>query len=250
MAHLQASRFDIRVLGGFRVERRRVAIEPGQRTLDVLRVLAVVRGHSCALADLHEWLWPDADGDRAKAACDQAVHRLRAGLGLPGAVWQRAGRLGLEPAFVAVDLDGWDAAASRALQVGAAGAEAAMQRAIEGFVGPLLGAGPVPAWAVRAAERVRETFLELVARLGRRREAHGDTAGARHLYRLGLDHYPTSERCYAGLIRTRLTEGDASAAFDDYRSCARVLAAAGEIAPSPALGALLAPFVPRSARAG
>ena len=53
------------------------------RTLDVLRALAIAKNHTCSLHELYEWLWPDADGDAAKAACEQALHRLRKLLAMP-----------------------------------------------------------------------------------------------------------------------------------------------------------------------
>ncbi|MDH0866742.1 hypothetical protein [Mitsuaria sp. GD03876] len=83
----------IRVLGGFAVERDGVPLEPGAKTparsLDILRMLALARDHTCALVDLHDAFWPDADGDRAKAACEQALHRLRRLLGDAELVVQR-----------------------------------------------------------------------------------------------------------------------------------------------------------------
>lgn len=57
--------------------------KPPTRSLDILRVLAISKDYACSLQDIYEWLWPDAEGDQAKAACEQALHRLRKLLSAP-----------------------------------------------------------------------------------------------------------------------------------------------------------------------
>lgn len=64
--------------------------KPPTRSLDILRVLAISKDHACSLQDIYEWLWPDAEGDQAKAACEQALHRLRKLLSAPHLIVQRA----------------------------------------------------------------------------------------------------------------------------------------------------------------
>ena len=76
------------VLGDFRMELNGAPVNPGAkpptRSLDILRVLAIAKDHACSLQDIYEWLWPDAEGDQAKAACEQALHRLRKLLSVAG----------------------------------------------------------------------------------------------------------------------------------------------------------------------
>ncbi|HET9314538.1 MAG TPA: BTAD domain-containing putative transcriptional regulator, partial [Vicinamibacteria bacterium] len=220
------------------------------RTLDVLRALAIARGHACALEDLHEWLWPDADGAQAKAACDQALHRLRRLLDAPDAIVQRGAQLRLAQDQVWVDLDAWEAEVARALQVGVAGAEGLMERAFSRFSGPPFQGTTVAPWALAAVERAAGRFLELSVRLGRRHEARGDHESARTVYLRALDFFPTSERCHEALIRGRVAQGDAAAALEHYDRCDRVLRAARGEGASPALAALVAPFRARTSRAG
>jgi LuxR family maltose regulon positive regulatory protein len=79
--------------------------KPPARSLEILRLLASAKDQSCSLQQLYDRLWPDADGDKAKAACEQALHRLRRLLGRADLVVQREGKLRLAPDKVWVARD-------------------------------------------------------------------------------------------------------------------------------------------------
>ncbi len=233
------------LLGEFRLVQRGEPLLAGgkapTRTLDVLRALAIAKNHSVSLHELYEWLWPDADGDAAKAACEQALHRLRKLLGFPDALIQREGKLRLNESQVWVDLDAFERSLSQALspRQDARDADIAMQRAFDEFAGPLLQSERSSAWALPSAERVRGKFLDLSERLARRHEARGDHAVARAVYLRAIDMYPTSARCYEGLIRNRLAVKDDAGALDDYQRYRRMLETQGSANPSPAIRALV-----------
>jgi LuxR family maltose regulon positive regulatory protein len=235
----------IYLLGGFRLVHEGEPLSPASkaptRTLDVLRALAIAKNHTCSLHELYEWLWPDADGDAAKAACEQALHRLRKLLCLPDALIQREGKLRLNPEQVWVDLDAFERSLSEALsphQTGAAG-DTAMQKAFDEFAGPLLLAERVSAWALPASERVRSKFLDLAERLARRHEGRAAHAAARAVYLRAIDMFPSSSRCYEGLIRNRLAMHDEAGALDDYQRYRRMLETQGNAHPSPAIRSLV-----------
>jgi LuxR family transcriptional regulator, maltose regulon positive regulatory protein len=228
------------VLGEFRLELEGVAVNAGAKTptrsLDILRVLAISKDHTCSLQDLHEWLWPDADGDQAKAACEQALHRLRKSLSVPDLIAQREGKLYLAPGKVWVDLEDWERSLTLALRE--SNAERSMQKVLDDFRGPLFHLERVASWALPATERVRSKFIDLVGRLARNREASGNPSAARAAYLRAIDMYPTSARCYEGLIRNRLAERDEAGALEDYQRYLRVMQSA-EAAPSPGIRALV-----------
>jgi hypothetical protein len=97
----------VHVRDGFALDRDGVPIDlgpkPPVRSLDIVRALAAAKDHSCSLQQLYDRLWPDADGDKAKAACEQALHRLRRLLGRADLVVQREGKLRFAPDKVWVD---------------------------------------------------------------------------------------------------------------------------------------------------
>ncbi|WP_225768633.1 hypothetical protein [Inquilinus sp. Marseille-Q2685] len=235
----------VHVLGGFRLEREGTPLDPGPkpptRSLDILRALALARDHSCRLEDLQDWFWPDADGDRARAACEQALHRLRRLLGRADLVLQREGRLRLAPDKVWVDLDDWEDRLRRGTADDGAGPD--LDRLVFDFPGPVLSRGGEAAWSAPAAGRLRDRFLDLVLRLGHRHERGGDAERARMLYLHGLDLYPDSVRIHEALIRSRLARADTAGALDDYGRYERMLRTTPGAAPSAVIHSLVKPLL-------
>jgi DNA-binding SARP family transcriptional activator len=228
------------VLGDFRMELNGAAVnagaKPPTRSLDILRVLAIAKGHVCSLQDIYEWLWPDADGDQAKAACEQALHRLRKLLSAPDLIVQREGRLYLSTQHTWVDLVDWE----RKLQVALRGSqESVMQRAFDDFGGPLFHSERAAPWALPAMERVRSKLTDLAVRLARTLESRGNHAGARAVFLRAIDRYPTSAVCYEGLIRNRLASRDHAGALEDYERYLRVIRSTHEATPSAAIRSLV-----------
>ena len=240
----------VHVLGGFALDRDGTRVDlgpkPPGRSLDIVRLLAVSRDHSCPTPQIYDWLWPDADGDGAKSACEQALHRLRRLLGTNDVIVQREGRLRLAPDKVWVDLDDWITRLAGVLLKDAAAAEADMERAVAEFPGPLHGSEPAAPWSLAAAEHVRRSYLDVVMRLGHRLEERGELQKAAQAYVRALEAYPTSEQCWEALLRARLALGDPAGALDEYRRCEGVLAAAGRT-PSASIRALVRPLLPAPA---
>ena len=238
----------VHVMGEFRLDRDGAPLDlgpkPPTRSLDIVRALAVAKDHTCATQQLYDWLWPDADGDQAKAACEQALHRLRRLLGRADLIVQREAKLRLATDQAWVDLDHWEASLAGTLPERSHDAnDAALERALAEFPGPLLRTEPRARWFMPAAERVRGSFIELAVRLGLRFEQRGDWLKACDVYQRALDAYPTSERGYEALLRARLVMGDAAGALEDYYRCERILASTLQAKPSSSLRALVAPLL-------
>lgn len=231
----------LHVLGEFRLERDGETLDlgakPPTRSLDILRSLAIAKEHTCSLENLYEWLWPDADGDQAKAACEQALHRLRKLLGDADLLVQREGKLRLATERVWVDLDDWEASLKRAEMEDADATEHAFLE----FPGPLFRNERSAAWSLSAIERVRGKYLDLADRLAERHAALGDIARARSFHLHALDLYPDSVRLYEALIRGRLHHADHAGALDDYARYERMLKTLAQPA-SPAIRALIRPL--------
>jgi LuxR family transcriptional regulator, maltose regulon positive regulatory protein len=235
----------VRVLGDFRIERDGAVVDLGAkaptRALDILRMLAVSKDHACSLESLQDALWPDLDGDQAKAACEQALHRLRKLLGAGDLIAQREGRLRLATDRIWVDLADWEARLQ--LFSGADAPQAELERLFQDFSGPLLFRGQTTSWAQPVAERVQNKFVELAIRLGKPCEARGDGRSAQAYYLRALEIVPHSARLSHALIKARLAQGDAAGAIDEYSRYERTLKAAGEDDPSPAIRALVQPLL-------
>lgn len=237
----------IHLLGGFRLELDRTAVQlsakPPTRALDILRVLALSKGHVCSLEKLQDWLWPDLDGDQAKAAYEQALHRLRKFLGQAELVVQRDGLLRLAPDKVWVDLPDWESRVrSAALSEGYDAPLSDRERLVFEFPGPLLLHGPETGWSSPARERVRTQFLDLALSVGKEHEAEGRTRRARAIYLRALESYPDSARIHQSLIADSLTRQDSAGAVEDYARYQRALN--GETPPlSPSLMALIRPLL-------
>ncbi len=243
-------RVRIHVLGAFRLERDAapldLGVKPPTRSLDLLRRLAIANGQTLSLDDVYESLWPDADGDQAKAACEQALHRLRRLLGPTDFVSQREGKLRLLRDRVWVDLDAWQIDRDRALRMHSS--EAALDeldRIFWRFPGPLFQGVSEKVWSLPAAERVRSELIELASRLGGHWDARGAHEKARTFYARALEFYPASERCYEALLRSRLAQSDIAGALEDYHRCERILRMTRHTGPSLALRAIIAPHLAR-----
>jgi len=91
----------VRALGGLQVEHAGAAPPPSRkesrRLLELMRLLAAHGGTPLAQDAVADALWPDAEGDAARNALDNALHRLRKMLGGDDRIVLRQGALGLNP---------------------------------------------------------------------------------------------------------------------------------------------------------
>jgi DNA-binding SARP family transcriptional activator len=233
------------VLGGFRLLRDGEPLDlgnkPPTRSLDILRFLALAGDHTCSLESLYEWLWPDADGDQAKAACEQALHRLRRLLGDGDLLVQREGKLRLAAERVWVDLDDWETRLRSALAHADERVDP-LEQIFLGFPGVPLRNERSTAWSQPALERVRDAYVDVADRLGRRDVAKGRPAQARAHYLRALEHYPDSARLYEGLIRGCIAQADHAGALDDYGRYERMRQAMAQPA-APLIHRLVAPLL-------
>jgi ATP/maltotriose-dependent transcriptional regulator MalT len=99
----------LRVLGGFAFERDGAPLpatrKESRRLFELLQLLAAHGTDALAQDRVADALWPDADGDAARNALDNAVHRLRKLLGGEDRVLLRHGALALNRERCWVDVD-------------------------------------------------------------------------------------------------------------------------------------------------
>ncbi|MCV3205202.1 hypothetical protein OHD62_08475 [Mesorhizobium sp. YC-39] len=241
-------------LGGFRLELDGeplpLGAKPPTKALDILRVLAIAKDNTCSLETLQDWLWPDLDGDQARAACEQALHRLRKLLGRTDLIAQREGRLRLASDKVWVDLAAWDARlkAVATANGGTVGLRPDAEALFLAFPGALFLHERANSWSLAASEKVRRDLIDLGLRIGQRLEAAGNADQARSVYLRALDFYPDAGPLFKALIKERLSRRDFEGAVDDYARYERALRAAGEGGPAAEIRALVDPHLARQTR--
>ena len=242
--HLQAPDADagdwpwplrIHALGGFAVWADGQALDfgarPQKKPLDLLRLLVAHGPAPLDTAAVLDALWPEAEGDRAKASLDMALLRLRKLLGHEDAVRLDHGRLGLNRGLVWADAWAW--AAGQPLP----------------YAGPLFGqAPPELPWAAQR-EALHGQYLRRCHAQGSTLERTGQLAEALALYESALQQDPLDETLHRGAIRCLLAQGETAAAQRAFERCRERLQAGLGVAPGLATQALLAPGA-ASLRAG
>lgn len=240
----------VHVLGGFRLELDAnplaLGAKPPTKALDILRVLAISKENTCSLETIQDWLWPNLDGDQARAACDQALHRLRKLLGRTDLIVQREGKLRLASDKVWVDLADWEARLKTVAKVNAEGLRPDAETLFHAFPGPLLLHERTASWSLPACERVRRELIDLGLRLGQRLETADQPEKARTIYLGVLDFYPDAGPICKALIKEQLCRNDFEGAVDEYGRYERALRAAGDVAAAD-IRALVAPYLARRA---
>ncbi len=171
----------LQALGGWHVERSDgplpVSRKESRRLQELLHLL-VAQGDAAVTQDaLTDELWPDADGDAARNALDNALHRLRKWLGGDDRVVLRQGALSLNRQRCWSDVAALELALNR-LEGGAIDKTAALVKAIGAlYRGPLLPGVVLASVATRRAalhrrvQRLLQTAAERLGRAGKMEDA-------------------------------------------------------------------------------
>ena len=209
----------IRTLGAFELRRHGEPVvsrgKAQKKPLELLKALVAHGGRRVDAAMLTGLLWPDAEGDDAKASFDSTLYRLRKLVDVDGAIQLSEGKLSLAPALVWVDALALDAIldddtlpATRAL---------ALAR------GDFLADEAALPWAVRARDRLKARLLRAVIAEAEACEARGDYAAARTRYEAVLERDNLAEAVYRRLMVCQRELGDAAGAMLTYRRCRELL---------------------------
>jgi LuxR family maltose regulon positive regulatory protein len=171
----------VHALGGWRVELDDAPLPAGRkesrRLLELLRLLVAQGDAPLPLAAAADTLWPDAEGDAARNALDNALHRLRRMLGGDDRVLLRHGALLLNPAYCWSDV----AALDRRLEALDVATPAQLPAAVRALAAAhpaaLLPGDDSPGIALRRSAVHRRVVRALHA-AARRLAVAGDTASA------------------------------------------------------------------------
>ncbi len=240
----------VRALGGLKISldgkalalRGKVARKP----LDLLLFIVASSGSDVSTNSAAFALWRELDGDKARAALNIALHRLRKLLGDDEAVQLELGRLSLNPKRVWVDclafeqlVDGVSAADPGALP---AAARAAAERALALYTGGFMNDTQDEAWQLVYRSRLASKFKRIVSLLAHAALARGDNRGARAVLERGLELDPLAEDLARELMRELIDSGEQAAALAVFQRCRDAIASSLGVQPSAATLALVAPL--------
>jgi DNA-binding SARP family transcriptional activator len=194
----------IRLLGGFeaRVDGRTVPADAWARrsAADLVKLLALESRHRLTRDQVADALWPDLDPEAGATNTRRAAHFARRALGAGEALAIRGGAVELGPGWeVVTDVETFERAAQHAF---AAGQAATFQQAAAAYPGDLLPDDRYEQWCAADRERLRGTFLEMLAGAGRFEDL------------IAAD--PAHEPAHRAIIRDRLGAGDRAGAIRQF----------------------------------
>jgi len=247
--HTRNPALTIRLLGpvDIRVGDAPLAVDT-RKAVALLAHLAVI-GRPVARESLAALLWPESDGTDARGALRRTLSVLSAALGGIALSVDRA-VVAVQPADVALDLDGFRSALARvrahvhgpddvcAVCVAALDEAVALHRGdfMEGF--GLRDSDAFDDWQRGEAEAYRRELDGALERLTRGQVAAGHWEAAIEAGRrwLGLD--PLHEPAHRLLMLALARAGETAAALRQYRECVRVLDRELGVSPLPETAAL------------
>ncbi len=160
-------------------------------------------------------VWPEAEGDDAKASFDSNLYRLRKLLAVDGALLLPEGKLSLNPALAWLDTWAFEAALDAV--------PPRVDAALRLYAGGFLALEAPAAWMVPLRDRLQARLVRSVLAAGELHESAGEHAAARALYLRALELDNLAEAVYRRLMICQREEGDSAGAMTTYRRCRELL---------------------------
>lgn len=202
-------REDGSVLAGRAAQRHRLAL---------LALLALAPGHRISRDKLMAWLWPEADGKRARNLLNVSTHVLRGVLGETSVV--SAGEdVRLDATAIRPDVVEFQ----RAMEAGDEEAAVALYRGpfLDGFFLPE--ADEFDQWSGRERQRLSDAYGKALEGLAERAEAAGDFGTAAVRWRARAAHDPLDSRVALRLMQALDASGNRAAAIQHAAAHTRLL---------------------------
>ncbi len=233
----------LRTLGRFEVAREGAPLEvrgkAQRKPLELLKALVALGGEGVDASRLAALLWPDAEGDAAKASFDMALHRLRKLLGRDAALVLAEGKLSLDRHQCWVDVWAFERLAREAdggtqtADLPVADAVRLGRALLDAYPGHFLAGGEDERWAIAPRDRLRSKLVRTVLALGNRLQAARRWDAAVALYQRALELDNLAEDLYRGLMICHRELGQPAAGLQAYRRCRELLSVVLGLAPGP-----------------
>jgi two-component SAPR family response regulator len=186
-----------------------------KKPLELLKALVAHGGRNVDAAMLTALVWPEAEGDDAKASFDSNLYRLRKLLAVDGALVLAEGKLSLNPGVIWLDTWGFE----HALDADPPRVDAALAL----YRGPFLGLEAAEPWMLPLRDRLQARLSRAVLAAGQQHEDRREYGAARALYQRALELDNLAEAIYRRLMICQREEGDAAGALTTYRRCRELL---------------------------
>lgn len=245
--HSATAPIRIYTLGTLRIEARgrpvRLPTRANNRPLTLLKVLVALGIESVAVESLCEYLWPDADGDRAIDAFNTTLLRLRRRIGHE-ALPLVGGRLSLDSRIVWLDVREFRQSLARTADALRAGdldrGSSALRAALAHYRGAFLEGECDPAPIGRAREFLQDQLIRHVEETVGLLEAAGRIDDVIALCRRGIELHATAETLYRRLMRACLVKERYAEGIELYQRCRTALHTHLVAEPAPETSALYA----------
>lgn len=212
----------VRLLGSFAVEvdGRAVPLSAWRlrKSSELVKVLALNRGHRLPREQLTELLWPDRPADAAANNFHQALHVARAALNAGGQANRflelRGGLVSLAPdERVSVDVESFEAAAR---QASSTGDRADFETARQLYTGELLPEDPYLDWLESTRDRLAQEYVSILTDLARTQESAGEREAAIATFRELIALDPADEDAHVGLMQLYARSGRRRLALREF----------------------------------
>ncbi|HEV3281836.1 MAG TPA: BTAD domain-containing putative transcriptional regulator [Acidimicrobiales bacterium] len=221
----------VRLLGGFRVERRGVPISDldwQRRTARQLtKLLATRPSHALHKEQVLDTFWPNLDVEVARSSLAKALHAARRALEperLPRRdspyLHVRDDMITLDTDHVVIDADEFERHAKRALRMATA---SAYETALATYKGELLPEDIYEDWPSQRRHFLAELNVRLLVGLAQALENRGAHIEAVNHLCSALEQDPTREDVHRGLMRLYERMGARGLALRQYEICRAVL---------------------------
>ncbi len=207
-----------------------------KKPLELLKALVATGGTNVDIAWIGEQLWPDAEGDAARAVFNVTHSRLRKLLVLDDVLMLSEGKLRLNPAHVWTDVWAFERMAEDCLEklrrAKRFEIESLGETLLSLYSGDLLKGEPDAPWLIAARDRLRSKLLRTLKALGGFWEANEAWDKAQSLYERVLEIDNVAEEAYRRLMSCYARAGRPAEALRVYRRCGQMLSLVLGIAPS------------------
>jgi LuxR family maltose regulon positive regulatory protein len=198
---------------------------------EMLKAIIAFGGHDVAEQHISDLLWPDAEGDSARASFKVTLHRLRKLLGTD-VLKLHDGRLTLDERYIWLDIWSFERLLGVLEKSGDDELSALENEVIDRYHGGFM-LDEAAAWTLSTRERIRGKYLRVIGQAAERLSLLGQWEAAITCYEKALETEPLAERFYLGLIGAHYQLGQKAEAYLAYRHYRESLERELNIPPSP-----------------